>query len=266
MQTQQDLHAETFGAAGDPAIVLAHGAYGTMLHWDEAFCRRLADAGRFVVRYDLRGSGAFVPFEPYSMRDLAADAVGLLDGLGLARAHFVGLSLGGGVVQLVALDHPERVAALTLAASTPGGPGHNQPDLPGPVDGLFANEPPAPDWSDRDAAIEYLVEAERPYSPAFDEVAMRDLAGRVYDHSTDIEASFSDEPEFELGATWRNRLGEITAPTLVIHGADDPMFPVEHGRALAAEIPGAELLVLDGVGHEYFPRRTWDTVVPAIVR
>ena len=88
--------------------------------------------------------------------------------------------------------------------------------------------------------VEYLVEAERPFSPAFDEAAMRDLAGRVYDHSTDLEASFSDSPEFELGAPWRHRLGEITAPTLVIHGADDPMFPVEHGRALAAEIPRAE--------------------------
>jgi pimeloyl-ACP methyl ester carboxylesterase len=256
MHIREDLHAETFGATGDPAIVLVHGAYGMMLHWDEAFCRRLADAGRYVVRCDLRGSGRFVVHEPFSMGDLVADAVGLLDGLTIEHAHFVGMSFGAGLAQLLALDHPDRVARLTLVSAVPGGPGHDQADLPGPSEGLFANEPPAPDWDERNAVMDYIVESERPYSPAFNEAAMRELAGRVFDHSTDLALSFSDAPAFDMGEPWRHRLGEIAAPTLVIHGADDPMFPVEHGRALAREI----------VGHEYPPPRTWDTVVPRIVR
>jgi pimeloyl-ACP methyl ester carboxylesterase len=263
------IQDQTAGDAGDPAIVLVHGAGNTMLSWDEELCERLAAAGRFVVRYDLRGAGRAVTNEPFTLRDLVSDATGLLDRLAVDDAHFVGISLGGGIAQLLALDHPDRVSALTLVASTPGGPGHSQPDLPGITDELraaFAAEPPAPDWGDRAAVIDYLVAVERPFSPHFDEAAAREIAGRVYDYSDDIEASLTSSFEFDAGDPWRQRLGEIVAPTLVIHGADDPLFPVAHGRGLAAEIPGAELLVLERMGHEYPPPHTWDTVVPGIVR
>lgn len=263
------IQDQTAGDAGDPAIVLLHGAGNTMLSWDEELCERLAAGGRFVVRYDLRGAGRAVTDDPFTLRDLVSDAIGVLDRLGVETAHFAGVSLGGGVAQLLALDHPHRVTALTLIASTPGGPGHSQPDLPGVTEELsafFANEPPAPDWEDRDAVVEYLVEAERPFSPAYDEAAARELLGRVVDYSDDLEASLMGAVGFDAGEPWRHRLGEIAAPTLVIHGADDPLFPAEHGRALAREIPGAELLVLERMGHEYLPPHTWDTVVPRIVR
>jgi pimeloyl-ACP methyl ester carboxylesterase len=184
----------------------------------------------------------------------------------VARAHLVGMSFGAGIAQSLALDHPARVASLTLASATPGGPGHAQADLPGWVPSLFENEPQVPDWSDRDAVIDYLVEVERPYSPAFDEAAVRSLAARVFDHAPDLEQRLTGGSEFDLGAPWRERLGEIDAPTLVIHGADDPLFPLAHGQALADEIPGARLLVLEPCGHEYFPPATWDVVVPAILR
>jgi pimeloyl-ACP methyl ester carboxylesterase len=260
---------QTVGNPADPAIVLIHGAGNTMLSWDEELCERLAARGRFVVRYDMRGAGRAPAQEPFTLRDLVSDATGVLDRLGLVHAHVVGVSLGGAVAQLLALDHADRVAALTLIASTPGGPGHSQGDLPGITAGLsaaFAAEPPAPDWADRDAVIDYLATLERPFSPVFDEAAARQLAGRVFDYSDDIEASLTSSFEFDAGEPWRHRLGEIAAPTLVVHGGDDPLFPVEHGRALAAEIPGAELLVLGRMGHEYPPRHTWDTLIPEIAR
>ena len=182
------------------------------------------------------------------------------------------MSGGAAIAQLVALDHPDRVASLTLASSTPGIPGEENRDLPGVTQELmsaFADEPPEPDWTDRAAVIDYLVEGERPYaarSRPYDEAAMRDLAGRVFDRSTDLAASLTNQFLVEAGDPWRPRLGQVAAPTLVVHGTEDPLFPYGHAVALANEIPGAELLALEHTGHEYFPRATWDVVVPAILR
>ena len=271
-----DLCAETFGDSADAAILLIHGAGSSLLSWDAELCRRLAGGGRYVIRYDLRDAGRSVTYEPgappYGLRDLVADAVGLLDGLGHARAHLVGMSAGGSIAQLAALDHPERVASLTLASSTPGIPGEETRDLPPVADELkafFAHEPPAPDWGDRAAVTEYLVEGERPYaarSRPFDAAAMRALAGRVFDRSADIAAALTNPFMADSGEPWRGRLGQVTAPTLVLHGTEDPLFPYGHGRALAQAIPGAELIALERTGHEYFPRPTWDLVVPAVLR
>jgi pimeloyl-ACP methyl ester carboxylesterase len=266
-----DLCVETFGDRGDPALLLIHGAGNSMLSWDADLCARLAAGARFVVRYDVRDAGRSVAYEPgappYGLRDLVADAVGLLDALGLARAHVVGMSMGASIGQLLALDHPERVASLTLCSTTPGSPGREQPDLPGSREGLFAHEPPKPDWADRAAVVEYLVEAERPYAGAvFDEAAARELAGRVFDRTANIASSVTNVFAMGSGEPWRPRLAEIAAPTLVIHGREDPMFPYEHAVALANEIPGATLLGLEGLGHEYFPRATWGRVVAAILR
>ncbi len=261
---------ESFGTRGDPAILLIHGAGNSMLSWDEELCARLAAGRRFVIRYDLRDAGRSVTYEPgtasYGYADLVEDAAGLLGVLGVERAHVVGMSFGGGVGQLLALDHPERVAALTLASATPGGPGHPTPDLPGPSEDLA--EPPEPDWSDREAVVEYLVEAERPFaarSRPYDEEAMRARMRRVVERSTNIEWGLTGSDSFDLGEPWRDRLRSVTAPTLVVHGIEDPLFPYEHGEALAREIPGSELLPLEATGHEYFPRHTWDAVVPAIL-
>jgi pimeloyl-ACP methyl ester carboxylesterase len=199
----------------------------------------------------------------YTMRDLVADAVALLDFFGVERAHLVGLSGGGSIAQVVALEHPERVASLTLASTTAGIPGEETPHLPPPARDLAW--PPEPDWADRAAVVDYLVESERPCSPHFDEVAARALAVRVADRARDIAAStnaFLVEP----AGPWRARLGEIAVPTLVVHGAEDPVFPYAHAEALAREIPGAQLLALERTGHEYFPPHTWDVVVPAILR
>jgi pimeloyl-ACP methyl ester carboxylesterase len=271
-----DLCVGTFGDRADPAILLIHGAGNSMLSWDEELCERLAAGRRFVIRYDSRDAGRSVTYARgaprYSARDLADDVVGLLDSFGLARAHLVGMSAGAALAQLVALDHPDRVASLTLASSTPGIPGQETGDLPGVSAerrAVFANEPAEPDWADRAAVIDYLVEAERPYaarSRPFDEAGMRERAGRVFDRTVDIAASLTNQFMADTGDPWRQRLGQVTAPTLVVHGTEDPLLPYAHGVALADEIPGAELLALEHTGHEYFPRATWDIVVPAILR
>ena len=129
-----DLCVETFGDRADPAILLIHGAGNSMLSWDDEFCERLSAGPRFVIRYDIRDAGRSVAYEPgaprYALRDLVADAVGLLDALGLESAHLVGMSLGAAIGQLLALDHPGCVTSLSLASSTPGIPGQENADLP----------------------------------------------------------------------------------------------------------------------------------------
>jgi pimeloyl-ACP methyl ester carboxylesterase len=264
------LCIETFGGEGDPAVLLIMGAAASMLLWEDEFCERLAAGGRFVIRYDQRDTGRSVTYAPgapeYTGDDLVADAAGVLDGLGVGRAHVVGMSMGGGIAQILALDYPDRLSSLTLISTSPG----FGPDLPGMSDELrahFAEPPPQPDWSDRDAVIGYLVEDERVYaarSRPFDEAGRRELAGRNFDRSIDLAASMTNHFLLDGGESWRERLGEIRVPTLVLHGTEDPLFAIEHGRALASEIPGARLITLEQTGHE-LPPATWDVVVPAIL-
>jgi pimeloyl-ACP methyl ester carboxylesterase len=215
-----------------------------------------------------------VTYEPgaplYTGDDLRADVVGLLDALGLTSAHVVGISMGGAMAQLVTLDFPDRVASLTLISTTAGA---GDPDLPGATEevrAVFADPPPEPEWSDRAAVIDYIVEGDRPFearSRPFDEARARDRAERVVDRAINIESGLKNHWLLGGGGeSWRERLAELRAPTLVVHGAEDPLFPLEHGRALAREIPNADLLILEGTGHEVPPPPTWDLVIPAILK
>jgi len=242
--------------------------------WEEGFCERLAAGPRFVVRYDHRDTGRSVSYQPgaapYSLRDLAEDAVGVLDALGLESAHLVGMSVGGWIGQLLALDRPDRVASLTLISTSPAA-GSSDPDLPGMSEELrasFAEEAPEPDWSDREAVIDYMVEGERPFagSRPFDEAAVREIAARAFDRTTNIASGITNHAGIDTGDRWRERLGEVRASTLVVHGTEDPMFPYGNALALEKEVPGARLLALERVGHETPPRAVWDIVVPAILR
>jgi pimeloyl-ACP methyl ester carboxylesterase len=191
----------------------------------------------------------------------------LLDGLSLARAHLVGMSMGGGIAQEVALDHPDRVASLTLIATSPVASGPDDPELPSMTAETSARfaEIEAPDWSDRAAVIDYIVALERACagSRPFDEAGWRELAGRVVDRSTDI-ASIANHDLIHEGEPRKRRLSELDTPTLVIHGTEDPLFPYEHGLALAERISGARMLTVEGMGHEVV-RIDWDVLVPAIL-
>jgi pimeloyl-ACP methyl ester carboxylesterase len=266
-----DLCIETFGDAASPAILLIGGAASPMDWWDDEFCQLLAAGSRFVIRYDLRDTGRSVTYEPgapqYTGADLVADAVGLLDAIGIGRAHIVGISMGGAIAQQIALDHPQRVTSLTLMSTSPGGD-----DLPPMSDELastFADPPAPPDWSDRAVVIDFLLEDLRSYegSLPFDEAGVRALLARIVDRTTNIESTMTNHWILESGDSRpvRPRLGEIGAPTLVLHGTEDPLLPIAHGEALAAEIPGARLLRLEGMGHQFPPRPLWDQIVPAIL-
>jgi pimeloyl-ACP methyl ester carboxylesterase len=263
-----ELCAEGFGNPRAPLLLLIHGTGSSMLSWDEELCERLAGGQRFVIRYDSRDAGRSMTSPlgapAYGLRDLVGDAIGLLDRFGAANGHIVGMSGGAAVAQLAALEHPSRVASLTLAAATPGIPGMETSDLPPPT--VRFPEARELDWSDRAAVVEYLVEVERPYAARFDAAAERTRAERVVDRTADLEASATNPFAVDPGEPWRQRLGDIAAPTLVVHGRQDPMFPPEHGRALAEEIPDAQLLLLDGMGHEHLPPHTLDIAVPAILR
>ncbi len=269
-----DLCIQTFGTATDPAILLIGGAASSMDWWEDDFCELLATGPRFVVRYDLRDTGQSVSYEPgapgYTGSDLLDDAVGLLDALGIARAHVVGISAGGGVGQELALEHAARVETLTLIATSPVARDPDAPDLPPMSDELaarFADPPPEPDWSNREAVIDYVVEGLRPFAGSlpFDEEGQRALVGRIVDRTANIASSETNHWILESGEPVQGRLGELNVPTLVLHGTEDPLFPYAHGKALAAEIPGARLVPLAGAGHELPPRPLWNVVVPAIL-
>jgi pimeloyl-ACP methyl ester carboxylesterase len=265
------LCVQTFGPADAAPVLLIAGAASTMLYWDEEFCARLAAGPRFVLRYDHRDTGRSVTSPPgapdYTPVDLLEDAIGLLTGFGIGRAHLVGLSLGGGLAQLAAITHPARVASLTLIATSPAGPSRHSdlPSMSAQVQAEFAAVA-EPDWSDRETVIEYLVQQERlcaARSVPFDAAGMRAGMARVLDRSTDVRSMFN---HFMIvgGDPPRGRLAEISAPTLVLHGTEDPVFPPDHGVALAAEIPGARLITMPQVGHEW-PRRAWEALLPEIL-
>jgi pimeloyl-ACP methyl ester carboxylesterase/SAM-dependent methyltransferase len=272
-----DLCVETFGDPDDPAILLIGGQSAPMDWWEDEFCARLAAGLRYVVRYDHRDTGRSVSYPagapPYTGEDLSDDAAGLIVALGVGRAHLVGVSMGGGIAQEVAAGHPDRVASLTLIATSPvlpGGPG----DLPPPSAELrayYANTA-TPDWTDRAAVIDYMVEDQRRHCRrGFDEAHVRELAARIVDRTADLAASMTNHPllnekQAPAGRPPLRALAELTVPTLVIHGTADPLFPYRHGEALASEIPGARLLALAGVGHEVPPRAVWDEVIPALLR
>jgi pimeloyl-ACP methyl ester carboxylesterase len=265
-----DLCVETFGEAGAPAILLISGAAASMDWWDPDFCERLADGGRLVIRYDHRDTGRSVGYPAgapaYTGPDLVEDAVGLIDALAGGRAHVAGVSMGGGIAQVIAVERPDRVATLTLMSTSPG-PDEDLPPMAEALAAAFADPAPEPDWSDRSAVIDYLVEGERRYDGPlmFDEAYVRRVAGQVVDRTVDIRSSMTNHWLLDGGEPIRPRLGRVQAPTLVIHGTEDPFFPPGHAVALAREIPGARLLLLDGVGHQVPPRPVWDVVVPAIL-
>jgi pimeloyl-ACP methyl ester carboxylesterase len=267
-----DLCVGTFGDRGDPAIHLIGGSSASMDWWETAFCERLAAGPRFVIRYDHRDTGQSVSHEPgapqYAGPDLTADAVGVLDALGVGEAHVVGISMGGAIAQLVALDHPGRVASLTLISTSPAGPGPDDPDLPTMTEGTVAEfAVDEPDWSDREAVIDYIVHLARVSAARtrpFEEAEFRELAGRVVDRTKNMESSMKNHDLLKGGERWRERLGGLRTPTLVIHGTEDPVLPYGNGVALANDIPGAELLTVEHMGHE-LPRAVWDLVVAAIL-
>ena len=248
------LGVEHFGDAAAPLVLLAGGT--TMLSWPDALCEALARGGRHVVRYDLRDSGASTTVDPeaptYTLRDLAADAAALARELDDRPAHLAGIGVGGMVAQVAALDHPDAFSALTLAGTRPVAPGRVDEDLPdhdaATMERLFSR--PMPDWSDRAAVAEFATAGAEILGN--DPVAACATAERIWDRTPGTEPAVQMANQLgmvfaklDCKPRWRERLPELAMPALVVHGRRDPFFPVGNGEALAREIPGARLLVLE---------------------
>lgn len=268
-----ELCVHTVGSPTDIPLLLIGTTIAT---WDDGFVERLT--GRFVIRYDLRDTGRSTTVDPdspsYTLRDLVTDAVGVLDRLGILRAHVVGIATGGFIAQLLALDHPARVASLVLIGTRPVAPGPVDADLPEHSSAIMAHfdgSPPV-DWTDQASILDGAVATARVFSasPRFDAAEAHVHAAGILDRSGPHPASARNSlrgtvfAELDCTPRWRERLPEITAPTLVVHGAADPFFPLGNGSALAEEISGATLLVLDGVGAE-LPGRVHAEVASAVL-
>lgn len=249
-----ELAVEQFGDPAAP-LVLCAGA-PSMLSWSDSLCEALAAGGRHVVRYDLRDAGGSVTVDPsaprYTLRDLAADAAALAMALSDRPAHLAGSGVSGMVAQVAALDHPEAFCALTLAGTRPVAPGPPDDDLPGhdPATMRRLGRRTMPDWSDRAAVEDFAASAAEILGN--DPAAARVLAGRKWERTpgTDPAVHLANQLGTVFAALnctprWRERLGDLGVPTLVVHGARDPFFPVGNGEAIARAIPGARLLVLE---------------------
>lgn len=265
-----EICTEVFGDPQNPAVLLIMGACASMLWWPEAFCRRLADTGCYVIRYDNRDTGRSTTYPPgqpgYTLDDMAEDAIAVLDAYGIARAHIAGMSLGGMIAQIAALAHPDRVLSLTLISSSVFGPPN--PDLP-QVDPKILDYHRAAatlDWTNRDAVVDYGVAGWRLLSGsahAFDESTIRPQAAGDFDRAKNQPSMFN-HALLKGGERWYGRINEIRVPTTVVHGTEDPVLPYEHALALAKTIPNARLVTLYGSGHEVHVA-DWDTIMNAIV-
>jgi pimeloyl-ACP methyl ester carboxylesterase len=265
-----EICAETFGHPTDPAVLLIMGATASMVWWPERFCRRLAEAGRFVIRYDHRDTGRSTVYPPgtvnYTLDDMADDALAVIDSFGVQRAHVAGMSLGGIIAQLLAMRDPERVLTLTVMSSTPYSP--VEPALPGMAEEFLAyfSEAATLDWTDEPAVIDHMVGSWREMGGpghVFDEALIRAQATLDVSRARNL-LSMHNHALMENVPLPERDMGGITAPTLVMHGTHDPVLPYPHGEAIARLIPHARLLTLEGTGHELHPD-DWARMVAAIV-
>jgi pimeloyl-ACP methyl ester carboxylesterase len=273
-----EIAYETFGRPDDVPVFLVMGLATQMIGWPDDFCRGLADRGHFVVRFDNRDIGLSTHLHdagmpdimaifggdpssaPYPLTALADDTVGLIDALGLDSVHLVGASMGGMIAQLVATRNPERVRSLTSIMSTTG-----DPSVGGPSDAALGVLL-APAATERDAAIQRVVNTYRVIgSPGFefDETALRERAGLSFDRAHDPAGVVRQLAAIYTTHDRTPDLAKVDVPTLVIHGAEDQLVNVSGGRATAAAVPGCELMIVEGMGHD-LPRAVWPQLLDRI--
>jgi pimeloyl-ACP methyl ester carboxylesterase len=275
-----ELEYDTFGAESGRPLLLIMGLGAQSLLWDEGFCEALAEGGHFVVRYDNRDVGlsskldhAGVPNVmalmlggpgaapvPYTLDDMADDAAGLLDALGLGAAHVCGASMGGMIAQALAIRHGARVRSLVSIMSSTGNP--NLPQAKPEAMAVLTAPPPADRAGALDAAVRTWRTIGSPGFP-FDEAKIRARAGRMFDRSFHPDGVARQLAAIIAHGSRVEKLRDVKAPTLVIHGAADPLVPLAGGEDTARAIPGAELLVIEGMGHD-LPEGAWPRIVGAI--
>jgi pimeloyl-ACP methyl ester carboxylesterase len=276
---------DTFGDPSSPALLLIDGWGCQMIEWDDEFCAQLAARGYWVIRHDNRDVGLSTKFHeagvpdlealeqarrrgeavqaPYTLKDMAEDAIGLMDALGIRRAHAVGISMGGMIVQMMAIYHPERLCSMIPIMSTTHEPGL-PPRTP---EAQAAAKWPQP--KTREEYIEHyvrwgsLVSGER-YRD--DPTRLRALAARLWDRGLSAAGHARQGAAIIATPGWREALKSVGVPTLVIHGDADPLLPLEHGLDIARAVPGAKILIIKDWGHGYPAPALWPTLLEAIAR
>ncbi len=276
-----EIAYQSFGEDHQPCILLIMGLGSQMQTWHDDFCIRLAGCGYRVVRFDNRDCGQSSlldangipnigailsgqhPALAYSLKEMARDAIGLLDSLHIDRAHVVGASMGGMIAQLLAIDWPRRLFTLTVLMSSTGRPG-----LPGPTPEaqkiLFT---PPPLNLNQDSFVPFFINNWRVVAGdklPFEEARIRDLAVSTWQrgyHPAGIARQFA---AMAMTGDLKPRLAGVTTPSLVIHGAEDPLIPPACGRDIAAGIPGAHFQLIDGMGHD-LPECCWDEIIATLV-
>lgn len=274
-----DLAYETFGSPEDPALVLVMGLATQMLGWPDDFCQQLADAGLHVVRFDNRDIGLSTHLDaagvpdlsplfvgqpvtgaPYTLADMAADTVALLDALGLGRVHLVGASMGGMIAQEVALRHPERLLTLTSIMSTPAPAiGAATPEA---AAALFTPQPTTPEEASQRAISVYRVIGSTGWP--LDEEALAARAAESFRRANDPAGVARQLAAIHASGDRTERLAALAVPTLVLHGEADPLVQLDGGIATAKAVPGARLVTWAGMGHD-LPRALWPEIIREVV-
>jgi pimeloyl-ACP methyl ester carboxylesterase len=268
---------ETFGDPADPAMLLIMGLGTQMVAWREDFCGQLVERGFFVIRFDNRDSGRSTSMKgrpatlrdlvtrrvkkpPYTLGELADDGIGLLDHLGIQKAHIVGASMGGMVAHHVAMRYPGRVLSLTSIMATTGGRWVGQPRMA--VVPLFLSKPTGgkEEYIERSVKLFRAVGSKR----QFDEEYVREGAALAWERGINMAGTGRQLAAITADGDRKKRLARIKAPTLVIHGKDDRLVSPSGGKATAKAIRGARLLLLDDMGHD-LPRPLWPKLIDAIV-
>jgi pimeloyl-ACP methyl ester carboxylesterase len=273
-----ELAYQEIGDPGGEPLLLIMGLATQMIAWDEGFCALLAERGFRVVRFDNRDIGRSTKIEaagvpsrvdtiigrrataPYLLRDMAADTTGLMDHLGIDSAHVAGASMGGMIAQTLAIERPQRVRSLVSIMSNTGNRWSGQPTLK--TFGLLLSRP----LGGRQKAIEQAVKTFQVIgSPGFpmDEAHLREIAGRSYDRGHDQAGVLRQLHAISASGDRTEALRSVRAPTTVIHGANDPLVRPSGGKATAKAIPGAQLKLIEGMGHD-LPRDLWPTFVEEI--
>jgi pimeloyl-ACP methyl ester carboxylesterase len=278
------IEYETFGKPDSPALLLIIGLADQLISWDEKLCHQLAEKGHYVIRFDNRDAGLSSKIEeagepdimkiiealmkgetidpPYTIEDMAADTVGLMDALGIEKAHICGMSMGGMIAQTIALNYPKRVLSLISIYSGTGDPEEPQPK-PEAMQLLLTPSP-----EERDAYIKFGVKLFTTISgPGFpyDEEWLRRHMAQAYDRSFCPQGAARQLVAIFTQKNRKPALKSLATPTLVIHGSDDPLVRVECGKNTAAAIPGAKLMIIDGMGHDLPHDGAWPQIIDAIV-
>lgn len=277
-----ELEYETLGDSTAEPLLLVMGLGGQLIQWPDEFCEMLVDKGFYVIRFDNRDVGLSTKFEhlgipntreafqarlrgekityDYTTDDMADDAVGLLDVLGIEKAHICGASMGAAITQTIGYRHPDRVLSLAPIMGSTGNP--ELPRAKPEVAGILVT--PAP--TEREAYIEHRVKTGKIFHGTglpYDENRRREMMARVYDRCFYPQGQARQLMATMAHGNRKPKLSSITAPTVVIHGSDDPLVPVTGGKDTAESIPGADLVIIDGMGHS-LPPETWPTIVHAI--